>query len=120
MSENNPSNETSNKPISESELTLLTEKHISYLQSLDKTRDRNSIGFYTNEHLKISALYWGTGALNLLNKISLHNKEETINFIKQCIQEGSYEEIDFTRGDEPYKFALGGELNYNCSFRITL
>ena len=42
------------------------------------------------------------------------------NFIKQCIQEGSYEEIDFTRGDEPYKFALGGELNYNCSFRITL
>ena len=87
MSENNPSNETSNKPISESELTLLTEKHISYLQSLDKTRDRNSIGFYTNEHLKISALYWGTGALNLLNKISLHNKEETINFIKQCINE---------------------------------
>ena len=37
------------------------------------------------------------------------------NFIKQCIQEGSYEEIDFTRGDEKYKFALGGKLHENHS-----
>ena len=46
----------------------------------------------------------------------VHNGDDAWDYI----QEGSYEEIDFTRGDEPYKFALGGELNYNCSFRITL
>ena len=69
------------------ELTLYSEKHFSYLQSLDKTRDRDSIGFFTNEHLKVSALYWGTGALNLLNKLSSHNKEETVSFLEKCINE---------------------------------
>ena len=66
-------------------LTLYSDKHFTYLQSLDKTRDRDSIGFFTNEHLKVSALYWGTGALNLLNKLEYHNKEETIEFLSKCI-----------------------------------
>ena len=37
--------------------TLLKEKNIEYLTSLDKTRDKDSIGFFTSEHLKVSALY---------------------------------------------------------------
>ena len=71
--------------------TLLFDKHISYLQNLDKTRDKTSIGFFMNEHLKMSALYWGLSALNLLHKIDLHDKDKTIEFIKTCETEtGGY------------------------------
>ena len=35
------------------------------------------------------------------------------NFIKKVIDEGKYTEVDLTRGDESYKFALGGKLNNN-------
>ena len=42
------------------------------------------------------------------------------NFILKAIEEGTLSEIDFTRGDEKYKFALGGQkkLNHNIKFRI--
>jgi hypothetical protein len=42
------------------------------------------------------------------------------NFIKQVIEEKMYVEIDFTRGNEPYKFALGGKQhnNHNIHFKI--
>lgn len=42
------------------------------------------------------------------------------NFIKQIINEQKYQEIDFTRGDESYKFALGGKLNYNHMIKFHL
>lgn len=40
------------------------------------------------------------------------------NFVKTSIEEGNLRLVDFTRGDEQYKFALGGILNnnYNLSF----
>jgi geranylgeranyl transferase type-2 subunit beta len=78
--DNNKDNE--NKP--SKPLNLYVSKHLNYLQNLDKTRDKNSIGFYFNEHLKVSALYWGCSALNLLNNLSSHNKSETINFLLKC------------------------------------
>lgn len=34
-------------------------------------------------------------------------------FIEKAIKQGQLEIVDFTRGDEPYKFALGGNLCYN-------
>ena len=42
------------------------------------------------------------------------------NFILNSIQEGSLKEIDFTRGDEKYKFSLGGHqrLNHTIKFSI--
>ena len=71
--------------------TLLKEKNIEYLTSLDKTRDKDSIGFFTSEHLKVSALYWGVSALNILHQLDRHNKEETIQFLQQCeCENGGY------------------------------
>lgn len=71
--------------------TLLLDKHLDFLTSLDKTRDKNSIGFFTCEHLKVSALYWGVTALNLIHAIDKHNKEETIKLLSQCENEnGGY------------------------------
>jgi geranylgeranyl transferase type-2 subunit beta len=62
-------------------------KNFNYLIQLDKTKDLEAIGFYTNEYLKIAALYWGISALNLLNKLSAYNKKDTINFIIKCQNE---------------------------------
>ncbi len=60
---------------------LLYDKHLEYLLNLDKTKDKDAIGFYTNEYLRIAALYWGISALNLLNKLDQHQKEETTKLI---------------------------------------
>jgi geranylgeranyl transferase type-2 subunit beta len=66
---------------------LLYEKHLSYLINLDKTIDKDAIGFYTNEYLRMAALYWGISALNVLGKIDLHNQEATLNLILACQHE---------------------------------
>lgn len=41
-------------------------------------------------------------------------------FILKAIQEGKLQIVDFTRGDEKYKFALGGQLFYNHRVKIKL
>ena len=41
-------------------------------------------------------------------------------FILKSIQEGKLQVIDFTRGDEKYKFALGGELCLNHSIKFSI
>ena len=43
------------------------------------------------------------------------------NFILNAIEEGKLKEIDLTRGDEKYKFSLGGQqrLNHTIKFKIT-
>ena len=67
------------------------EKHLNYLTNLDKTRDKYSIGFFTNEHLKVSALFWGVGALNLINSIDKHDTEKTVKFLEECYnKDGGY------------------------------
>ena len=75
----------------EKKLELYYDKHLSYLTTLDQTRDKYSIGFYTNEHLKVSALFWGVGALNLLNHLDKHDTEKTIKFLSECLnQDGGF------------------------------
>jgi len=65
-------------------LELIYEKHLNYLANLEKTKDKNAIGFYTNEYMKMAAFYWGISALSLLNKLDIHNKENTLKFIQEC------------------------------------
>ena len=69
----------------ENKLELSIEKNFQYLISLDKTKDIEAIGFFTNEYLKMAALYWGISALNVLGKLNEYNKDETIKFISQCV-----------------------------------
>ena len=40
------------------------------------------------------------------------------NFVKDVVEGGSYKEVDLTRGDEPYKFALGGYLSFNHELKF--
>ena len=73
------------------EQKFFLEKHLTYLTTLDKTRDKYSIGFFTNEHLKVSALFWGVGALNLINSIDKHDTEKTVAFLSECYNpDGGY------------------------------
>ena len=75
----------------EKELELYYDKHLTYLTTLDKTRDKYSIGFFTNEHLKVSALFWGVGALNLINHIEKHDTEKTVKYLSECFNpDGGY------------------------------
>ena len=42
------------------------------------------------------------------------------NFITNAIQDNIIKEVDFTRGDEMYKFALGGQLRINHTIKIRI
>jgi len=55
--------------------------HQKYLEALDKTKDVDSIGFFTNEHLKLPGGYWCVGALSILDKVYVDRKPEIIKFI---------------------------------------
>lgn len=55
--------------------------HLKYLENLDKTKDAEAIGFFTNEHLKLPGGYWCVGALSLLKKIYWDRKDEIVKFI---------------------------------------
>ena len=88
-------NQENKKPLEEgkekNEQKFYLEKHLSYLTGLDKTRDKYSIGFFTNEHLKVPALFWGVGALNLINNIDKHDTEKTVAFLSECYNpDGGY------------------------------
>lgn len=72
---------------SSKQTTLLKSKHLSYLINLDKTKDSEAIGYYTNEFLKMGALYWGVGAVWCLNAISDLKKQEIIDFVLACQHE---------------------------------
>ena len=90
-SENIQNNEQSKTKEDKNEQKFYFEKHLTYLTTLDKTRDKYSIGFFTNEHLKVSALFWGVGALNLINSIDKHDTEKTVKFLSECYNpDGGY------------------------------
>ena len=63
---------------------FIFDQHLKYLQDLDKTKDSEAIGFYTNEHLKLPGGYWCVGALSLIKSIYWERKAEIVEFVKRC------------------------------------
>eukprot|EP00830_Metopus_es_P008055 TRINITY_DN1776_c0_g2_i1.p1 TRINITY_DN1776_c0_g2~~TRINITY_DN1776_c0_g2_i1.p1 ORF type:complete len:274 (-),score=51.56 TRINITY_DN1776_c0_g2_i1:15-836(-) len=66
------------------EIPFYYEKHEDYLLNLDKTEERDAIGYYTNDHLRIPGGYWCIGALHLLNTTKDLKDKEMITFLKSC------------------------------------
>lgn len=64
------------------ELTLLVEKHITYIQSLDTRQDR--LEYWLTEHLRLNGLYWGLCALHLLGRPSALPPDEVLDFVFSC------------------------------------
>ncbi|PIA18841.1 prenyltransferase and squalene oxidase [Coemansia reversa NRRL 1564] len=63
-------------------LSLLVDKHVEYIKSLDKRQDE--LEYWMTEHLRISGIYWGLVALKLLDRDSALDKQQVIDYILSC------------------------------------
>ncbi|KAI8324440.1 terpenoid cyclases/Protein prenyltransferase [Martensiomyces pterosporus] len=73
---NNPSN-------TEDHGGLLVEKHIEYIKSLDKKQDE--LEYWMTEHLRVSGIYWGLVALQLLGRANdAFDKDAVVEYVLSC------------------------------------
>lgn len=61
---------------------LLLEKHIEYIAN--HGTDQNDYEYCMTEFLRMSGIYWGVTALDLLRELPRLEKESIITFIKKC------------------------------------
>ncbi|KAJ9645364.1 Rab geranylgeranyltransferase [Coniosporium apollinis] len=67
------------------ELRLYVDKHVTYIQSLDKRKDE--LEYWLTEHLRLSGLYWGLTALHLLGRPDALPRSEVLDFVVSCLQD---------------------------------
>ncbi|CCE64824.1 hypothetical protein TPHA_0I03230 [Tetrapisispora phaffii CBS 4417] len=68
-----------------SELKLHKEKHIQYIDSLDKKQ--SDFEYWLSEHLRLNGVYWGLTALSLLNAKDTFKREDVIKFVLSCFDD---------------------------------
>lgn len=61
---------------------LLLEKHADYLISYGTNKDDYT--YCMNEHLRMSGMYWGLTALDLMGQLERTDKDEVLEFIGKC------------------------------------
>ncbi|XP_063991131.1 geranylgeranyl transferase type-2 subunit beta [Diachasmimorpha longicaudata] len=61
---------------------LLLEKHSNYLVSYGTNKD--DYMYCMTEYLRMSGMYWGLTALDLMGQLDHTNKDEILGFIKTC------------------------------------
>ncbi|KAI4146005.1 MAG: hypothetical protein LQ341_002208 [Variospora aurantia] len=66
-------------------LQLVVEKHVQYIQNLDKRKDE--LEYWLTEHLRLNGIYWGLTALHLLRAPDALPRQETIAFVLSCQHE---------------------------------
>ncbi|XP_035188961.1 geranylgeranyl transferase type-2 subunit beta isoform X3 [Oxyura jamaicensis] len=62
--------------------TLLWEKHADYIASYGTKKD--DYEYCMSEYLRMSGVYWGLTAMDLMGQLHRMNKEEILHFIKSC------------------------------------
>ncbi|KAK5107462.1 hypothetical protein LTR62_001260 [Meristemomyces frigidus] len=67
------------------ELTLVAEKHIAYIQSLDTRKDE--LEYHLTEHLRIGGIYWGLTALHLLGRPDALPRQGIIDYVLKCLHD---------------------------------
>ena len=45
---------------------LVSQKHLDYLWSLEKSKDLDALGYYLTEHLRVGGAYWSLTALKCM------------------------------------------------------
>ncbi|NWZ12934.1 PGTB2 transferase, partial [Agelaius phoeniceus] len=65
--------------------TLLSEKHADYIASYGTKKD--DYEYCMSEYLRMSGVYWGLTAMDLMGQLHRMNKEEILSFIKSCQHE---------------------------------
>lgn len=63
-------------------LSLLRDKHISYVASLDKKTE--DYEYWLSEHLRLNGVYWGLTALCIMDAKDTFNKNDVIKFVLNC------------------------------------
>ncbi|KAK9325408.1 terpenoid cyclases/protein prenyltransferase alpha-alpha toroid [Lipomyces orientalis] len=61
---------------------FVREKHIAYIQSLDKKQDE--LEYWLSEHLRMSGVYWGLMALDLMGARDALPREDVVAYVKSC------------------------------------
>ncbi|XP_076195994.1 geranylgeranyl transferase type-2 subunit beta isoform X3 [Aptenodytes patagonicus] len=81
--EGTPQKDVTIKPDAPS--TLLSEKHADYIASYGTKKD--DYEYCMSEYLRMSGVYWGLTAMDLMGQLHRMNKEEILAFIKSCQHE---------------------------------
>lgn len=59
---------------------LLIPLHVKYIQSLDNRKDE--LDYWLTEHLRVSGLYWGLTALDLMKHTDALPRDQVIAYIQ--------------------------------------
>lgn len=62
--------------------TLLLDKHISYIAAYGDKKD--DYEYCLTEYLRMSGIYWGLTAMDLMHALDKMQKDEVLDFIKKC------------------------------------
>ncbi|CAG8488826.1 9390_t:CDS:2 [Dentiscutata erythropus] len=61
---------------------LFIDLHVKYIQTLDTKKD--DLEYWLTEHLRLSGVYWGLTALDLMNNVDALNKEDVVKYVVSC------------------------------------
>ncbi|KAJ1967295.1 Rab geranylgeranyltransferase, partial [Dimargaris verticillata] len=67
---------------SHSATPFLRERHIRYIQELDEKK--SSLEYWYSEHLRLSGVYWGLTALELMGQPDALDRDAVIAYVKSC------------------------------------
>lgn len=102
----------SSTPNTETINELLIPLHVKYIQSLDTRKD--DLEYWLTEHLRLSGIYWGITALDLMNHIDALPRNEIIDYVKSLQHEnGGF------RADKDHDAHLSNTL-YAIQILVTL
>ncbi|KAF0976743.1 hypothetical protein FDP41_004038 [Naegleria fowleri] len=62
------------------------EAHTSYIQHLEE-KETNTFEYCVTEHLRMSGMYWGLTAMDLLNEIDKMNRDKILQFVRDSYHE---------------------------------
>ncbi|KAF2725417.1 geranylgeranyl transferase type 2 subunit beta [Polychaeton citri CBS 116435] len=64
---------------------LVVEEHVKYIQSLDSRKDE--LEYHLTEHLRVSGIYWGLTALNLLGQPDGLPRDGLLEYVFACLHD---------------------------------
>ncbi|XP_044265255.1 geranylgeranyl transferase type-2 subunit beta [Tribolium madens] len=80
-------------------VAILFDKHIEFLR--DYGKDDNNVEFGMTDYLRVSGMYWGLTALELLDRTHSSPQEEIVTYIKNC-QDSETGGISACLGHDPH------------------
>ncbi|CAG8505376.1 3025_t:CDS:2 [Racocetra fulgida] len=66
---------------------LFTDLHVKYIQSLDT----DDLEYWLTEHLRLSGVYWGLTALDLMNNVDALKREDVVKYVVSCQHDNGHD-----------------------------